>query len=230
MSGTILIIEDDEETRNLLSRALRRAGHTVFTAADCTAGLDILLRVKPAVVLLDLILPDMPGDWICASIRANPAVAQTHVIMVTGLDTTEQRIAGFELGADDYITKPFDLRELMLRVEAALRRSRAPSEGVAEGAIVHGGLRIDIRARRAWIYDNELSLTEREYFLLSALAQRPGKLLSREELTHAIGLKSQRVDGRSIDTHIKRLRQKLGTAARAIETVRGAGYRLATWF
>jgi two-component system, OmpR family, phosphate regulon response regulator PhoB len=230
MSGTVLIIEDDEETRNLLSRALRKAGHTVFTAADCAAGLDVLLRVRPAVVLLDLILPDMPGDWICASIRANPEVAKTHVIMVTGLDTAEQRIAGFELGADDYITKPFDLRELLLRVEAALRHSRTPNGDVSEGAIVHGGLRIDVRARRAWIYDNELELTEREYLLLSALTQRPGKLLSREELTRAIGLKSQRVDGRSIDTHVKRLRQKLGTAARAIETVRGAGYRLATWF
>jgi two-component system phosphate regulon response regulator PhoB len=226
MTNAVLIIEDDEETRQLLARAFRRKALQVLTAEDGADGLEMIRRHHPAVVVLDLVMPRVSGEAVCAAVRADPAVADIHIIMLTGLVRPDDRVAGFELGADDYVTKPFDLREVVLRVEAALRRQ---GERNQEGFTVAGPLRIDSKARRVWVKGQEIALTEAECRLLIILAERPGRVFSREDLARKVGGDPEQGSPRSVDTHIMRLRHKLGIAADAVETVRGEGYRFAEW-
>jgi two-component system phosphate regulon response regulator PhoB len=225
MLDAILIVEDDEETRRLLARAFRRKGLQVFTAEDGATGLDLIRRHHPAIVVLDLVMPKVSGEELCAALRADPSLADIHVIMLTGLIRPEDRVAGFEVGADDYVTKPFDLREVILRVEAALRRQRDRRDEREEGFIITGALRLDTSAPRAWVRGSEVPLTAAEYRILLALAERPGRVFSREDLAEEIGTGDDHASPRSVDTHIMRLRQKLGPSATVVETVRGAGYR-----
>ncbi len=220
VTESVVVVEDDDETRNLLARSLRQAGLHVLTAAHGKEGLDLIRRYRPAVVLLDLVMPGVPGQFVCSSIRAEPETAETYIIMLTGLGRDADRIAGFELGADDYVTKPCNMRELVLRVEAALRRT------VGRKGLAAGPIRIDGEARRAWVEEVELSLTVTEFALLLCFVERPGKLFTREELLQACWGGAEQPDQRCVDAHIKRLRHKLGGAADAIQTVHGSGYRL----
>jgi two-component system phosphate regulon response regulator PhoB len=229
MTETVLIVEDDAETRSLLSRVFRTQGLHVLCAGDGEEGYELIRRHKPAVVLLDLVLPKLSGESVCLALRADPELAAIHVIMITGLTQREDRIAGFELGADDYITKPFDIKEVGLRVEAALRRRRQSEERKGEGVAVAGSMEIDTHSQRVRIRGLDAGLTSAEYRLLATLAQRPGRIFSRAELAEEIGLSEEQASPRSVDTHVMRLRQKLGPAADAIETVRGSGYRFAEW-
>jgi two-component system phosphate regulon response regulator PhoB len=227
MSEMVLIVEDDEETRNCLARALRMDGLVVLTAQGGQEGLELIRRHRPAVVLLDLVMPDISGEVVCAAVRADPEIAQIYILMLTGLSADEDRVAGFELGADDYVTKPFNMREIILRVRAAMRRSDQtlppPPE---EGQLVIGALRIERRGSRVFIGERECGLTPSEHALLVAMAERPGRPLTRRQLADAVGVREMASHPRCVDAHVKRLRQKLGTAGRALETVRGAGYRL----
>jgi two-component system phosphate regulon response regulator PhoB len=226
MSKTVLVVEDDEETRNCLARALRMGGLHVLTAQGGTEGLELIRRHRPGVVLLDLVMPDISGEVVCAAVRADPEIAQCYILMLTGLSADEDRVAGFELGADDYVTKPFNMREIVLRVRAALRRSDQVLPASKENLLSIGPLRIDRHGFRVFVGDRECSLTPSEHALLLALASRPGRFLTRKQLVDVVGSQEAKTSPRRIDAHITRLRQKLGTAGRALETVRGSGYRL----
>ncbi len=223
----VLVVEDEDDIRNLVVLNLRRAGFDVLAAADGTEGLALAAAHRPPVVLLDLMLPDMSGRDICARLRDNPDTRSAHVIMVTARGEEQDRIAGFEVGADDYVTKPFSTKELVLRVKAAARRAGSggavvtgPSERMIRG-IVH----VDLSAHRVWVDGEELDLTATEYRLLVYLADHEGKLCERGELLEKVWELPPSLNTRTVDTHIKRLRQKLEGASRYVETVRGAGYR-----
>jgi two-component system, OmpR family, phosphate regulon response regulator PhoB len=229
MTETVLIVEDDEETLRLLCRVFREQGLHVLCAVDGEEGFDLIRRHHPTVVLLDLVLPKLSGESVCLALRADPALADIHVIMLTGLSQRDDRIAGFKLGADDYITKPFDIKEVGLRVEAALRRQRRSERKQGDGITVAGVLEIDTHAQRARVRGVDTALTTAEYRLLAVLVERPGRVFTRAELAAEIGLSDDHMSPRSVDTHVMRLRQKLGAGADAIETVRGCGYRFAEW-
>jgi two-component system phosphate regulon response regulator PhoB len=172
-------------------------------------------------------LPDMSGEEICAILRKDPETKGTYVIMVTARTEEQDRIAGFEVGADDYVPKPFSVKELVLRVKAAARRTSAVDEPVVEAPddISVGTLTIDNRAHRVWIDGEEVELTSTEYKLLIYLATSEGKMCSRGELLEQVWELPPTLNTRTVDTHVKRLRQKLATAAVLVQTVRGAGYR-----
>jgi two-component system phosphate regulon response regulator PhoB len=223
----ILVIEDEDDIRNLVVMNLKRAGFDVMSAGNGSDGLSLLRAHRPPVLLLDLMLPDMSGEEICAILRKDPETKGTYVIMVTARTEEQDRIAGFEVGADDYVPKPFSVKELVLRVKAAARRTSAVDEPVVEAPddISVGTLTIDNRAHRVWIGGEEVELTSTEYKLLIYLATSEGKMCSRGELLEQVWELPPTLNTRTVDTHVKRLRQKLATAAVLVQTVRGAGYR-----
>ena len=225
----ILVIEDEDDIRNLVVMNLKRAGFDVLSARNGSDGLSLLRAHRPPVLLLDLMLPDMSGEEICAMLRADPDTKGTYVIMVTARTEEQDRIAGFEVGADDYVPKPFSVKELVLRVKAAARRTQAQAAPVesAPEEIEVDGLRIDNRAHRIWIHDEEVELTSTEYKLLIFLATSEGKS-SRGELLEEVWELPPTLNTRTVDTHVKRLRQKLGAVAHLVQTVRGAGYRFSS--
>jgi len=222
-SVSVLVVEDEDDIRNLVALNLRRAGFRVLTASDGARALALAREHVPPVVLLDLMLPDMSGTEICAALRKEEATRGVYVIMVTARTEESDRIAGFEVGADDYVSKPFSVRELVLRVRAAARRM-SRSEPQTE-ALNLGLLKIDAEAHRVWVGSEEVELTATEYKLLLHLAQNVGKLCSRGELLRDVWELPPSLNTRTVDTHVKRLRQKLEQASDYIETVRGAGYR-----
>jgi two-component system phosphate regulon response regulator PhoB len=173
--------------------------------------------------LLDLMLPDMPGTEVCKTLKKAEATQNIAVVMLTAKGEEIDRVVGFELGADDYVVKPFSVRELLLRIDAVLRRRRpAPAT-----AIVFGALRIDPQAHRAWVADREVELTALEFKLLSTLVERKGRVQTRAALLDDVWGIAAAITTRTVDTHVKRLREKLGLAGRYVETVRGVGYRFA---
>jgi len=221
---SVLVVEDEPDIRELIALNLRREGYNVFETDHGAKGLAIARREHPAVVLLDLMLPDMSGRDVCTELRAEPSTRDCYIIMVTARTQEHDRIRGFEVGADDYVTKPFSVRELVLRVGAGARRVHAiatPDSGMVELGLV----RIDQGAHRAYVDGEELSLTATEYRLLVWLATHAGRLCSRGELLKEVWELPPDLNTRTVDTHVKRLRQKLGPAAKYVETVRGAGYR-----
>ena len=204
----VLVVEDEDDIRNLVVLNLRRAGFEVYSAGDGTAGLRLLREHRPPVLLLDLMLPDMSGQEICALLRQDADIKDTFVIMVTALTEEQDRIAGFQVGADDYVTKPFSVKELVLRVQVAARRSQAqaaPPVGPAQ--IEFPGLFIDTRAHRVRVDGEEVELTATEYKLLIHLANSEGKLCSRGELLQEVWELPPTLNTRTVDTHVKRLRQ-----------------------
>ena len=224
----VLVIEDEDDIRNLVVMNLRRAGFEVLSAGNGSDGLGLLRSHRPPVLCLDLMLPDMSGQEICAIIRQEPEIKNTFVIMVTAMTEEEDRIAGFQVGADDYVTKPFSVKELVLRVQVAARRAVAQVQAAAPAVperLSYPDLEIDTRAHRVWISDEEIELTATEYKLLLHLAGSDGKLCSRGELLQEVWELPPTLNTRTVDTHVKRLRQKLGAAAVLVHTVRGAGYR-----
>ena len=223
----ILVIEDEDDIRNLVVMNLKRAGFDVMSAGNGSDGLSLLRAHRPPVLLLDLMLPDMSGEEICATLRSDPDTKGTYVIMVTARTEEQDRIAGFEVGADDYVPKPFSVKELVLRVKAAARRTQNTVVEVpgAPEEMKFDNLTIDNRAHRVWIEDDEVELTSTEYKLLIYLATSEGKMCSRGELLEQVWELPPTLNTRTVDTHVKRLRQKLGAASGLVQTVRGAGYR-----
>jgi two-component system phosphate regulon response regulator PhoB len=217
----VLVIEDDADLRQVLQFSLTRAGHQAFTAATGSAGLRLAQAVRPDVVLLDLMLPDVSGTLIAKALRREPLTHRASIIIVTGQSEEIDRIVGFELGADDYVLKPFSVRELMLRIDAVLRRWKAPSDD----AILVADLRIDREAHRVTVGRREISLTPLEFKILVMLTERCERVLARSALLGELCAVDSEVPSRTIDTHVKHLREKLGTAGRFIETIRGVGYR-----
>jgi two-component system phosphate regulon response regulator PhoB len=217
----VLVIEDEADLREVLQYNLTQAGHRPFTAATGDAGLKLALEVKPDIVLLDLMLPDLPGTLVAKALRREPATQFVPIIMVTAKAEEIDRIVGFELGADDYVVKPFSVRELLLRIDAVLRRGKTNEQRVIEVA----ELRIDKDAHRVTVGAEEVSLTALEFKLLVTLIERRDRVQGRGTLLSDVWAMDSEIASRTVDTHVKRLRDKLGTAGRFIETVRGVGYR-----
>jgi two-component system phosphate regulon response regulator PhoB len=217
----VLVIEDEADLREVLQYNLTQAGHRPFTAATGDAGMKLALEVKPDIVLLDLMLPDVPGTLVAKSLRREPLTQFVPIIMVTAKAEEIDRIVGFELGADDYVVKPFSVRELLLRIDAVLRRGKTSEQRVIEVA----ELRIDKDAHRVTVGPEEVPLTALEFKLLVTLIERRDRVQGRGTLLSDVWAMDSEIASRTVDTHVKRLRDKLGTAGRFIETVRGVGYR-----
>jgi two-component system phosphate regulon response regulator PhoB len=217
----VLVIEDEADLREVLQYNLTQAGHRPFAAATGEAGLKLAHEIRPEVVLLDLMLPDVPGTNVARALRREPDTQLVPIIMVTARAEEVDRVVGFELGADDYVVKPFSVRELMLRIDAVLRRGRAPEQRVIDA----GELRIDREAHRVTVSGEEISLTALEFKLLVTLTERRERVQARGTLLSDVWAIDADVASRTVDTHVKRLRDKLGVAGRFIETVRGVGYR-----
>ncbi|MEP7050724.1 MAG: response regulator [Pseudomonadota bacterium] len=221
----ILVIEDESDIRQVLDYNLKSAGHEVVEAARGADGLRLVREREPDLVLLDLMLPDMSGTEVCRSIKDNPATRALPVVMLTARGEESDRVVGFEIGADDYITKPFSVRELVLRIRAVLRRREL---AVADGpSIEFGNLRMDRAAHRVWVEGDEVELTALEFKLLVTLYERRNRVQSRAALLDEVWGLDTKISTRTVDAHVKRLREKMGAARDYIETVRGVGYRFA---
>ncbi|MBN2714566.1 MAG: response regulator transcription factor [Deltaproteobacteria bacterium] len=224
METCILVIEDEKDLSEILAYNLKKEGYLVKASLDGQNGLAQLESPPiPELVILDLMLPDISGIEICRRLRANPKTAEIPVLMLTAKSEEIDRVIGFEVGADDYVTKPFSVRELLLRVKALLKRSTAKESTGEE--IVFGALKIDIPAHRVWVNDVESVLTALEFNLLTTLFHRKGRVQTREVLLCDVWDINADVTTRTVDTHVKRLREKIGAAGAYIETVRGVGYR-----
>jgi len=226
-SQRILVVEDEPDIQELVRFNLVQAGFEVDVASTGDEALASLRARRPALVVLDLMLPDRSGTEICREIRSSSTLATLPVIMLTAKTEEVDRVVGFELGADDYVTKPFSPRELMLRVRAVLRRGQPDADPGEPGALEAGPLALDIERHRCTVGGQEVSLTAKEFALLSALMSRPGRVMTREQLIDEVWGPEITVTVRTIDTHLKRLREKLGEAGSLIDTVRGVGYRFA---
>jgi len=219
----LLIVEDETDLVRTLDYNFRQAGFDVSTATSGRDGLRLAAAKTPDLVLLDLMLPDLQGVEVCRLLKADPKTRNTPVIILTARGEEVDRVVGFEIGADDYVTKPFSVRELVLRVRAVLRRGE-PSARPPD-VVKLGQLSIDSEAHRVHVDGQEVSLTALEFRLLRTLVQRRDRVQTRETLLNDVWGLNLNVETRTIDTHIKRLREKLGKAGSLIETVRGVGYR-----
>lgn len=219
----ILLIEDDVGIHKVLSYNLKQSHHEVLSAHRGREGLDLARSRHPDLVLLDLMLPDLPGTKICTALRSEKATERLPIIMLTARGDEIDRVLGLELGADDYVVKPFSVRELLLRVEALLKRSQPALE--VQPVVEFGDLKIDRAAHRVWVSDRSVSLTALELKLLCTLYDRRRSVSTREVLLDEVWGSDSDITARAVDTHVQRLREKLGTAAAYVETVRGIGYR-----
>ncbi len=225
MSRQVLIVEDEQDIADILDYNFRKEGFQTRVANSGQEGLDMAREEPiPDVVLLDLMLPDIPGTEVCRSLKADERTRDIPILMVTARTDEIDRIVGFELGADDYIAKPFSVREVVLRVRAVMRRRQGTVEEKAE-VLSFGQLRVDPEAHRVWVVDTEVELTALEFRLLVTFMERPGRVQSRDTLLDDVWGYDKDVTTRTVDTHVKRLREKLGTAGTHIQTVRGVGYR-----
>ena len=219
---SIVLVEDDSTIRTILQMALRAEGYTrIQAAARGDEGLELIRRVKPSLVLLDLMLPGLDGLTICRRVREDPALADVRIIMLTAKSEDADIVRGLELGADDYVTKPFSRTVLLARVAAVLRRVDPLA-----GAKSIDGLVLDDRGRTATLAGEVLSLTRAEYLLLRLLVSRPGRIYTRQQIIDATGDEEKEITERAVDVQLVGLRRKLGPWAVHVETVRGVGYRV----
>jgi len=223
MPELILIVDDEPDIAAALDYAFSREGFATRVAHNGTDAIGIATTEQPALILLDLMLPDMPGTEVFRRLKSFATTAQVPVVMVTARGDEIDRVVGFELGADDYVVKPFSTRELVLRVRAVLRRSTTddPAKHLSGGPYD-----IDLEAHRAFVGGEEVDLTSIEFKLLCALISCQGRVLSRQKLLEDVWDITAAIETRTVDTHVKRLRQKVGDDGTWIQTVRGVGYRL----
>jgi two-component system phosphate regulon response regulator PhoB len=222
---SVLLVDDERDLLSLLDFNLRAAGFETMLATTGEQAVAQLRRRIPDLVLLDLMLPDVPGTELCRQIKADPRTKHVPVVMLTAKGEEVDRVVGFELGADDYVTKPFSVRELILRLKAVLRRA-GPGKGSERPPESVGPIRVDVDAHRAFVDGAEIALTPLEFRLLTTLMARLGRVQSREQLLEDVWEMSSDLETRTVDTHVKRLREKLGSGRDLLETVRGVGYRL----
>ena len=222
-STKVLIIDDEQDVIDLLSLHLRKAGYALSTATDGATGLRLSREELPALIILDLMLPKMPGLEICKVLKTDAATRHIPVLMLTAKAEEIDRIVGLEFGADDYVTKPFSPRELVLRVGAILRRGKGEA---AEKKLSIGPITLDPARHHVEVAGKPLRLTSVEFKLLNMLMRRQGRVQERDRLLNEVWGYESVIDTRTVDTHVRRLRKKLGKAAKAIETVRGFGYRI----
>lgn len=224
MNDTILVVEDEPDIRELVAYHLEQSGFAVVLAADGEQALSALEQERVGLVVLDLMLPGISGLEVCRRLKQTPRTQAIPVLMLTARAEEVDRVVGLELGADDYLVKPFSLRELVLRIRAILRRI-AGSDEAAAAPIAAGPLVIDLAGCQVQLGRDPIELTATEFKLLTILAQRRGRVQSREELLKVVWGYEYIGYDRTVDTHIRRLRKKLGPAAEMVETVRGMGYR-----
>ncbi|MBK8264455.1 MAG: response regulator transcription factor [Nannocystis sp.] len=228
MSGLILIIDDERDLVATLEYNLEKEGFRARSAYTGKHGLEIASGDQvPDLVLLDLMLPDMSGTQVCQQLRARDRTKAVAIIMMTAKAEEVDRVVGFEVGADDYVVKPFSVRELMLRVKAVLRR-KAPAAESATAPATYGRVRVDMEGHRVWVDDEEVVLTALEFRLLTTLIARRGRVQTRDALLLDVWGVQPGLTTRTVDTHVRRLRKKLGAVADYVETLRGVGYRFTT--
>jgi two-component system phosphate regulon response regulator PhoB len=225
MRERILVVEDEKDVREMIRLNLKAAGFDVVEAGNGAEALALAKNDPPKVIILDLMMPEMSGIEFCRALRRNPATSRIPVLMLTAKSTEEDKVVGFEVGADDYVTKPFSPRELVLRVRAVARRQ--PDQGAAKAAPLKAGtIQLDRGSMIATIGAKKLPLTSTEFRLLELLLRRAGSIQSRDALLSEVWGYQANLDTRTVDTHIRRLRDKMGKAGALVETVRGSGYRL----
>ena len=227
MSSRVLIVEDEPDIRELVVHHLKRDGYLVSAASSGEEALRQVQAAAPDLVLLDLMMPEMDGLEVCRRLRQDPATVSLPIVMLTAKGDEVDRVLGLEIGADDYIVKPFSPKELLARVRAVLRRSR-PAPGAAPLSL--GALLIDLGTHTASVGGLALALTPKEFDLLRALVEARGRVLSREFLLDRVWgyARASEIESRTVDVHVRRLRVKLGPEGRRILTVKSVGYRLDT--
>jgi two-component system phosphate regulon response regulator PhoB len=229
-ADVVLVVDDEEDIRRLLSFNLGESGFRVEAVETGTQALEAAARLRPSVIVLDLMLPDVSGMEVCRRLRADDAARDASILMLTARGDEYDRVLGFEVGADDYVVKPFSVRELVMRVKGLA--TRANERRLARGARDEGkrlrwrGLEMDPARHRVVVDGAELTLRPLEYKLLAIFIEHPGRVLSRTELLEEVWGISPETNTRTVDTHIRRLRERLGAYSDAIETVHGFGYRL----
>ena len=224
MSQKILIIEDEPDIRKTLEYNISREGYKVVSVSSLSEGKEQINSSDFSLILLDLMLPDGSGLDLCREIKSDKDKSSTPIIILTAKDDEVDKVVGFELGADDYVTKPFSVRELILRIKAILKRGESKNETV-EVQRQFGELTMDIDSHEVFVNSEQIILTALEFRLLSQLVDRRGRVQSREQLLSDVWGYSAEVTTRTVDTHIKRLREKLGTMGKYVQTIRGVGYK-----
>ncbi len=224
MKAKVLVVDDEPDALELIDYNLRGAGYQVFTAANGTRAMELAQRHLPDLIILDLMLPEIDGIEVCKILRRNTETQDIPIIMLTAKADEIDRVIGLEVGADDYVTKPFSPRELTLRVKNILRRGKTNADG-KQPVIEIQNISIDPEKHEVLLDDEKVTLTATEFKLLYLLASRQGRIQSRERLLEDVWEYEADVYTRTVDTHMRRLRKKLGESADLIETVRGVGYR-----
>jgi len=225
MTSTILIIEDEPDIRKTIDYNLTKETFTVLQAGSLKEGEAHIESHKVDAIILDLMLPDGSGLTLCRDLKSDPATKNIPIIILTAKADEVDRVVGFELGADDYVTKPFSVRELILRVKAILKRKKPTEQFEVDAKYSFGNLSLNIEAHQIFINDQEIALTALEFKLLKHLIDRRGRVQTRDQLLTDVWGYSASVTTRTVDTHVKRLREKLGSTGDFIQTIRGVGYR-----
>ena len=229
MKHKILVVDDEENIRRLLSYSLGKAGYEVTEAKDGAAAIESVGSSKPDLIVLDVMMPVMDGNEVVMRLRSDLSTSLIPIIMLTARATDADKVYGLDIGADDYVTKPFSVNELIARIKAHLRRLPSSQGRLAETSHLQiDGIEIDAQGRRVFVEGREVSLTLKEYDLLYYLAKNSGTAFSREKLMDEVWGFDFYGDTRTVDVHITHIRSKIGPeAAKSIETVRGVGYRMA---
>jgi two-component system phosphate regulon response regulator PhoB len=223
MKQKILVVDDEADALELIGFSLRAAGYEVLTATNGKDALAKARAVSPSLVVLDLLLPGVDGLEVCKILRRDQATIAIPILMLSAKATELDRVLGLELGADDYLTKPFSPRELVLRVKNLLLRRQTPEEAAETFRV--GDLAIDVKRHAVNVAERAVELTAIEFRLLTTLVQRRGRIQTREQLLRDVWAYENVIESRTVDTHMRRLREKLGAAACHLDTVRGVGYR-----
>ncbi len=223
VKSKILVVDDEPEAVELVEFNLKGAGYEVSTASDGAEALNKARRIQPNLVILDVMMPEIDGMEVCKLLRRDPVTSGIPIIMLTAKASEVDRVLGLELGADDYVVKPFSPRELVLRVKKLLDRGK-PAD-LAKEKMVFNDLVIDMPRHAVFWKGKQIELTATEFKLLVTLAQRKGRVQSRDTLLRDVWGYESMIDTRTVDTHMRRLREKLGMAAKYLDTLRGVGYR-----
>ena len=222
----ILVIEDEPDIRRNLEYNISREGYNVLTAGSLSEAEEIVNSNSLSLILLDLMLPDGSGLDLCKKFKSNSKTESIPIIILTAKDDEVDKVVGFELGADDYVTKPFSVRELVLRIKAILKRGQTKKE-IVEVERQFGDLKIDVESHEVFVDSVQIDLTALEFKLLNQLVETRGRVQSRDQLLQDVWGYSAEVTTRTVDTHIKRLRNKLGSMGKYVQTIRGVGYKFA---
>ena len=223
MKPKILVVDDEPDALEILGFKLKEAGYVPIFAKDGTRALAAARDERPALIVLDLMLPEVDGLEVCKILRRDANTASIPILMLTARAAEMDRVLGLELGADDYVTKPFSPRELVLRIKKLLARAKSADEPAAQLRL--GELEIDVPRHSVMINGAAVTLTATEFRLLEILARRRGRVQTRERLLQDVWGYDNPIDSRTVDTHVRRLREKIGDSARHLETIRGVGYR-----